>query len=182
AVTLILVVPMILMAAAFVHQGLEMAHSLQQQLGNGHFDWANDAWTSLQSRFSADSTVDLSTVLKNHAEEFAKFLASKLGIVLQNIARFLFDLAVMILALFYLFRDGEDVMKRIRNVLPFEEEHRERIISEAHELIFASVFSTLATSAVHGLVGGIMFWILGISAPLFWGVMMALLSMVPVIG
>ncbi len=182
AVTLILVVPMILFSGAFVRQGLQMARTMQQDLANGHFEWANQMWISLQARFAAESSSDLNTVVRDHAEEFARYLATELGVVLQHIARFAFDLVVMILAMFYLFRDGAEVMGRIRRVLPFEEEHRERMIAEAHELIFASVLSSLATAAVHGVVGGVMFAILGISAPLFWGVMMALCSILPVVG
>ena len=182
AVTLILVVPMILVSGAFVRQGLEMAHTMQQDLANGRYQWANNAWTSLQNRFASESSADLNSIVREHAEEFARYLASELGVVLQHVARFFFDLAVMVLAMFYLFRDGDSVMDRLRRILPFEPEHRERMISEAQELIFASVMSSLATAAVHGVVGGVMFWIVGISAPLFWGVMMALCSILPVIG
>jgi predicted PurR-regulated permease PerM len=182
AVTFILVMPMILVSGAFVRQGLEIAHALQQDLANGRFDWANQMWTSLQNRFDAEYSSDLNSIIRDHAEEFARYLAAELGVVLQHVVRFGFDLVVMILAMFYLFRDGEDVMRRIRNVLPFEAEHRERMISEAHDLIFASVLSSLITAAMHGIVGGVMFAILGIQAPLFWGVMMALFSILPVVG
>jgi predicted PurR-regulated permease PerM len=182
AVTLMLVVPMILVSGAFVRQGLQIAHSSQQDLANGRFEWANKAWVSLQERFSEESSTDLNSIARDHAEEFARYLASELGVVLQHIARFAFDLVVMILAMFYLFRDGDEVLARIRRVLPFEAEHRERMIIEAQELIFATVLSSLATAAVHGVTGGVMFAIVGIRAPLFWGVMMALCSILPVVG
>ncbi|MFZ0035850.1 MAG: AI-2E family transporter [Candidatus Acidiferrales bacterium] len=181
-VTLMLVVPMILVSGAFVRQGLEMAHTIQRALANGQFDWANKTWQTLQDRFAAESSSDLNTVVRDHAEEFARYLATELGVVLQHVVRFAFDLVVMILAMFYLFRDGADVMVRIRNVLPFETEHRERMIAEAHDLIFASVLSSLATAAMHALVGGVIFAAVGIHAPLFWGVMMGLCSILPVVG
>jgi predicted PurR-regulated permease PerM len=44
------------------------------------------------------------------------------------------------------------------------------------------LLGTLAVSAAQGLLGGLMFWWLGLSAPLLWGVMMALLAVVPVLG
>ena len=73
-------------------------------------------------------------------------------------------------------------MDRIRRTLPFEDEHRARVIGDAQELIFASVLSSLATAALHGVIGGLMFAIVGIHAALFWGVMMAFFSMLPVVG
>ncbi len=182
AVTLIIVVPLILVGAAFVRQAIEMAGSLQQQLAEGHFAWANKAWESLQAKIPGESVGDLNVLLHQWAEKTAAFLAGEIGVVLRHVARFFFALVVMILAMFYLFRDGDDVMDRIRRTLPFEDEHRDRVIADANELIFASVLSSLATAAVHGFVGGSMFAIVGIHAALFWGVMMAFFSMLPVVG
>ena len=182
AVTLIIVVPLILVGAAFVRQAIEMAGSVQQQLAAGHFAWANKAWESIQSRIPGESAEDLNDLLHRYAEIAAGYLAGEIGVVLKHIARFLFALVVMVLAMFYLFRDGDDIMDRVRRTLPFEEEHRTRVINDAHELIFASVLSSLATAAVHGFVGGAMFAIVGIHAALFWGVMMAFFSMLPVVG
>src|SRR6202011_3528665 len=95
---------------------------------------------------------------------------------------FLFDLAVLLLAMFYLFRDGESVLAMVRDSLPFEKEPRDRILHEARDLIYASVTSSLVAAAVHGLVGGIAFAVVGIGAAVFWGVMMAFCSLLPVVG
>jgi predicted PurR-regulated permease PerM len=86
------------------------------------------------------------------------------------------------LAMFYLFRDGDSILKRLRELLPFEDQHRERMMREAQDLIFASVISTLVAAAVHAVIGGIAFAITGIHAPVFWGVMMGFFSLVPVVG
>jgi predicted PurR-regulated permease PerM len=102
--------------------------------------------------------------------------------VLRNIARFLFDLAVLLLAMFYLFRDGESVLVMLRNSLPFEKEPRDRILQEARDLIYASVNSSLVAAAVNGLVGGIAFAVVGIGAAVFWGVVMAFCSLLPLMG
>ena len=44
------------------------------------------------------------------------------------------------------------------------------------------IYGTLAVSSLQGFLGGVMFWWLGISAPVFWGVVMAFLGVVPVLG
>jgi predicted PurR-regulated permease PerM len=97
-------------------------------------------------------------------------------------AVFLFHMGVAILAMFYLFRDGDSIMLRLREVLPFEEEHRERMLREGRDLIVASVMSSLAAAAAHGLLGGTAFAVTGIGSPIFWGVMMGFCSLVPVVG
>jgi predicted PurR-regulated permease PerM len=181
-VILILVIPLLLVGAAFVREAIELAARIQQNWNAGRFDWANRAWEWIQLRIPGESPEDLNVLVRQGAEKTAAFLAGELGVVLRNVARLLFALAVMILAMFYFFRDGDDIMDRLRRTLPFEEEHRDRVLTEARELIFASVLSSLATAVLHGFVGGMMFLIVGISAALFWGVMMAFFSMLPVVG
>ena len=50
------------------------------------------------------------------------------------------------------------------------------------DTILATVYGTLAVSAVQGLLGGLMFWWLGLPVPLLWGVVMALLAVLPALG
>jgi predicted PurR-regulated permease PerM len=88
----------------------------------------------------------------------------------------------MLFALFFLFRDGEELMESINGLLPFEMSSRERMFSGARDLIRASVTTSLVVAAVQGIICGAAFWIAGISAPIFWGVGMAFCSLLPVIG
>ena len=49
-------------------------------------------------------------------------------------------------------------------------------------MIYATVYGTLTVSAVQGCLGGLMFWWLGVPAPILWGVVMAVLSLFPMAG
>ena len=86
----------------------------------------------------------------------------------------------MIFAMFFLFRDARSIMRLVRRVLPFEEEQREQVISQAHDLIRASVVSAIVVASAQGAAGGLLFWAVGIGAPVFWGVTMAFLSLLPI--
>ena len=46
----------------------------------------------------------------------------------------------------------------------------------------ATLKGSLLVGLVQGALGGLMFWILGIRAPFFWGVIMAMLSLLPLVG
>jgi predicted PurR-regulated permease PerM len=131
---------------------------------------------------SGGSSANLSAIVQRYAEQAAGFLASKLGAVLRNLALFLFQLFVTLFALFYFFRDADSLMKGLRRLLPFETKQRERILTEARELINASVTASLMIAAVQGLLGGIAFAIVGLHTPVFWGVMIAFCSLLPVVG
>jgi predicted PurR-regulated permease PerM len=58
----------------------------------------------------------------------------------------------------------------------------DRLFGRVEDTVFATVYGTLAVSAVQGLLGGLMFWWLGLPAPLLWGLVMAILAVVPVLG
>jgi predicted PurR-regulated permease PerM len=181
-VTVILIVPTLLVMAAFVRQGVQAVQDLQSQIQSGHFDWVNRLWLQLEARFADNNVSSLSTIVGKYADQAAAFVATRLGTLLKNTAVFFFHLSVTVLAMFYLYRDGESIVERVREILPFEAAHRDRMMQEARDLIFASVVSSGLAAAAHGILGGIAFALTGISAPVFWGVMMGFFSLVPVVG
>ncbi|MGO9591121.1 MAG: AI-2E family transporter [Candidatus Acidiferrales bacterium] len=181
-VTLILIVPSVLVMIEFVRQGVEAAHSIQFSVATGHLAWLSGAWSRLQDRFPSIGAEDVTAAAHRYTAQAAEFGAARLGTILKNTALFFFHLAVTILAVFYLFRDGDAMVERLRQVLPFESGPGDRMLSDAKELIFASVTSSLASAVVHAVLGGFAFAVTGIEAPLFWGVMMGFCSFIPVVG
>jgi predicted PurR-regulated permease PerM len=181
-VTLILIVPSLLLMILFVREGIDATRDMQASMAAGEFGGFNRAWGWIAAHLAAQSTVDLPGLVRQGASRLGEYLASELGAVLRNIVLFLFELVVMLFALFYILRDGEAIMKRIRLFLPFEEAMREKMLAEARDLIFASVTTSLVIAAVQGVLCGGAFAIVGVSSALFWGVVMAFLSLLPVVG
>lgn len=181
-VTLLLIVPSIGVGIAFIHQGLQAATAVQHELNNGGLSRLDNSWASLSAHLPGQTPENLAQLLHRAIEATASFLASKIGVVLRNVAIFIFDLVVTMIAMFYFFRDSPEIMAWLRQVLPFDRESREEIVGKSRDLIFASVTMTLAAAVIHGLAGGLGFAIVGITAPIFWGVAIAFFSLVPVVG
>jgi predicted PurR-regulated permease PerM len=181
-VTMLLIIPTVLVMTAFIKQGVQAVAHVQMQIQTGHFNWVNSLWLKLQDKLPEGNQTDLLTLVTRYSDPAAAYGATRFGAILKNTASFLFHLSVMILAMFYLYRDGESIVARLRLVLPFEREHRDRMIGESRDLIFASVVSSAVAAAAHGILGGIAFALTGITAPVFWGVMMGFFSLVPVVG
>jgi len=181
-VTLILIVPALLLMTLFVREGIDATHDLQASMAAGEYGGFNRAWGWIAAHVAAQTDINLPGLVRQGASRLGGYLASELGAVLRNIALFLFELVVMLFALFYFLRDGAAIMKRIRLFLPFEEAVREKMLAEARDLIFASVTTSLVIAAVQGIICGGAFAIVGVGSPLFWGVVMAFLSLLPVVG
>jgi len=84
--------------------------------------------------------------------------------------------------LFFLLRDRYAALDALRSLSPLSESEMDHMLSRISDTIHATIYGTLAVSAVQGLLGGLMFWWLGLPAPLLWGVVMALLAVIPVLG
>ncbi|MFQ5664448.1 MAG: AI-2E family transporter, partial [Terriglobia bacterium] len=83
---------------------------------------------------------------------------------------------------FYLFRDGPALLARLRDALPLDEAYREGLFFIAQNTLYANVFSSFVVAAGQGIVGGLTFWLLGIGAPVLWGMAIGFLSLFPVLG
>ena len=109
-------------------------------------------------------------------------MAARVGGLLADIAVLLFQLFVTLIALFFFLRDADTIMRDVRGLLPFEELRRERMIRQTRDLVYASIAAGLVIAALQGLAGGLVFALLGLGAPVFWGVMMGLLALLPFVG
>jgi predicted PurR-regulated permease PerM len=182
-VTLILIVPVLLFAALFVREGIAAALNIQAAMAGGGYKWFARDWEWLASHIPAGGViVDLPGLVRQGASRAGEYMATEFGAVIRNIVVFLFELFVMLFALFYFLRDGDSIVRRFRLFLPFEETMTERMLAEARELIFASVTTSLVISAVQGTICGGAFAIVGLGSPVFWGVVMGFLSLLPVVG
>ena len=84
--------------------------------------------------------------------------------------------------LFYFLRDRSAILTSLRSLTPLSEADTSRLFVDVGDTVHATVYGTLAVAVVQGTLGGLMFWWLGLPAPLLWGIVMGLLAVVPVLG
>jgi len=100
----------------------------------------------------------------------------------QNTFGFLLQLGLMLYVLFFLLRDGPALVRRIRAAVPLREDLLQDLMRKFVTAIRATVKGNIAVALVQGALGGLIFWFLGVEAPVLWGTLMALLSLLPAIG
>ncbi|TIS89760.1 MAG: AI-2E family transporter [Mesorhizobium sp.] len=84
--------------------------------------------------------------------------------------------------LFYFLRDREHALREIESRSPLRDPETAYMLSRFAETIHATLFGIMFVAAVQGTLGGLMFWWLGLPTPVFWGLVMGLLAIVPVLG
>lgn len=100
----------------------------------------------------------------------------------QNALRITALSALALYVLFFFLRDGQRILEGVVRALPLDDEREWMLLAKFASVSRATIGGALVVSAVQGAMGGITFWILGISAPIFWGVIMTILSFLPAVG
>ncbi|GAC1702189.1 MAG: AI-2E family transporter [Candidatus Acidiferrum sp.] len=183
AVTFLLIVPALIVLFYTARQALDATSGLQAALLNADHSGAQHLVSWVRNQIPAPwRSADFSQPLRQGAERVASFLAGRLGGLLKDLVSFFVDLFILVFALFFMFRDGDAVLRGVRHLMPFDEAIQDDMLLESKELIFASVAVALVIAGIQGFLGGMAFTIVGISSPVFWGVVIAFFSLVPVVG
>lgn len=183
AVTILLIAPAILVTTFFVREAVSISRGVQHSLVEQHAPIIAKSWSWIAQHVpGVDPNANIFETLEQGIEKEAGFLAERIGTILKNIAAFIFDLFVMIFAMFYFFRDAGKILAAVRSILPFDAQHRDAMIIQVQELISASVITSLVIAAIQGALGGLGFTLVRLPAPVFWGVLMAFFSLIPVVG
>ncbi|MEN6535907.1 MAG: AI-2E family transporter [Bryobacteraceae bacterium] len=121
-------------------------------------------------------------LIGNFGQEILSVAAKQSAQIAGSVAMTLFELAVMLLAMFYLFRDGPALVRFLSDITPLSSERQKLIFGETTDMIRVTMSSAFVVAAAQGAAGGLVYWILGLPSPVFWGGIIAILSLLPVIG
>jgi predicted PurR-regulated permease PerM len=120
--------------------------------------------------------------LPDAANSVATWLTTAAGSFVKGSVAQAVSFCLTFYLLFFFLRDRRAGLAACRNFLRLSRVDPDGLITRIRDTIYATICGTLAVASVQGTLGGLMFWWLGLSAPLLWGVVMALLSIVPMIG
>lgn len=94
----------------------------------------------------------------------------------------LVNVVLVAFATFFLLRDGNTFVAWMTRLLPLEGDYPAKLMNRTREVVNASVYGVMAIALLQGALGGAMFAVLGIPSAVLWGVLMALLALIPVVG
>lgn len=178
-VAVVIVTPGVFLAQRLVRQAGRGVETLKAQTGEGQ--WPNALGSNPQMARVVgwvEPYLDVRGAAERAANSAGTYLSSIVGGSLWALAQLL----ITFFALFYLFRDQRIILRTVRALVPLSQSETDRLFSRVSDTIYATFYGTFAVSLVQGVLGGLMFWLLGLPAPLLWGIVMFLLSLIPVLG
>ena len=156
---------------------LSVSRYFQQALG------ALPAWIiDVLHRFGLADLGSVQNKMSTGLMQGSKFLATKAVEIGQNTFDMAVNVCIVLYLLFFLLRDGDELARRIRTAVPLHPDQRRELFEMFTTVTRATVKGNVVTAIVQGALGGLIFWILDVHAPVLWGVVMAFLSLLPAVG
>ena len=85
-------------------------------------------------------------------------------------------------AFFFFLRDQEIGLAAIRRMLPLEDSETDLLFTRVSSAVRSAIYGRLFIGLLQGFLGGVIFALVGLPAPVLWGAVMSILSTLPVLG
>lgn len=178
-VAAVLVVPTIFVVQKLSQQALDAAGTIQHGIESGEWRAAIDAQPKLRTLVDlVEKQVDLGGI----ATSLAASLSRNAGKLAKATLVQLVGFGLTLYVLFFFLRDRRKALDALCKLSPLTRREMHRLYARVRITVHATVLGTVAVALIQGALGGLMFWWLGLPAPLLWGVVMGLISIVPVLG
>lgn len=175
-VLLLIIIPSIYLGASLVLQATGAYQAVQEQ-GISIFDESSIA-DYLQERYGIDVHDELVDLFRDGRETIKDALPA----IITSTGAFLLGLFLMFFVMYYALKDGAGWWRRATDAIPIRGSHRESLREKLKVETRALVYGQLATTILVGVIGGIAFWYAGIPNAIFWGFLMVIMGLVPVLG
>ena len=187
-ILVIVILPLTLVTGLLVQEG----GSLYTRVKSGELNFvqylqqimaALPTWvTVLLDRFGLGDFASVQGRLSASIAKSAQFVGTYALSVGQNAFDFIVNFFIMLYLLFFLLRDGSELSNRAQAAVPLDEALQRNLSGKFIQVVRATVKGNIVIALVQGALGGLIFWILGVQAPVLWAVVMAFLSLLPAVG
>ncbi|MGB0653732.1 MAG: AI-2E family transporter [Thermoplasmatota archaeon] len=120
----------------------------------------------------------LDTVIPSISGYISTFVTRLIGVL----AEALVGMFVLLYVLYYTYLDGERFVLYLRDLLPLQDAHRDLIFHEITIVTQAVMYGSVLVAFLQAVLGALGFMLFGVPNVIFWGFVMFILALLPVIG
>ena len=176
-VILVIVIPLTGISSLLIRESID----LYDQFGGGQIstniqkalEWVKQS--SLADKIHLDEGVWVDRI-SELASSFTTYILQGVKNFTENSVIFLFEFVIMVYTLFYFIRDGAKFLRKIMYLCPLGDNHEVTFYTKFTSTARATLKGTLVIGIVQGLIGGLLFYFVGIKGALIWGLVMMAMS------
>jgi predicted PurR-regulated permease PerM len=162
---LIVLIPLFSLMGIIAAQALEFSSQVTQGMQAGDlWSWFNAKVEALKLYLThlnlplPPGDINLAQIVQTAVSKSSAFIYTNAIGLIKGFTVFFFDLLLTLFITFFMFLQGDDFIKAIKGLSPMD------------------------PACAQGALGGVGFWIFGISQPAFWGTVMVPAAVIPVVG
>ncbi len=126
--------------------------------------------------------IERSNAPNDEVNRIATTVSSQLSSFVSGSLWALTELLITLYILFYFIRDHREGVNWLRSLVPLSDRETDEVFARVEDTVFATIYGSVVVALVQGVVGGLLFWAVGLPAPLLWGALVAVLALIPILG
>jgi len=186
---LVILIPLFSLMSIIATQALEFSSQVTKGMQNG------DLWHWVSAKVDAlklylthlnlpvpPGDINLAQIVQTAVTKSSAFIYTNAIGLIKGFTVFFFDLLLTLFIAFFMFLQGDDFIRAIKQLSPLDPVHNDEILRETETTIKATLWGTVIVAVAQGTLGGVGFLIFGLPQPAFWGTVMIPASVIPVVG
>lgn len=181
-IVLFILVPCILLSMKLLAQATGLygylSHQWSSSGGVGRF-------SASLSRLAGNAGISeerLKGEIATRAQQLASWAVGALGVAARGVPRQIMTAVLIFFLLFFLLRDRDKFRAVVADLLPLPPGRFEELAAIIHKSIVNNVYGMFTIGVIQGILTALGYWITGLRAPLLWGVVAMIFSLVPMVG
>ncbi|MEO7777019.1 MAG: AI-2E family transporter [Fibrobacteria bacterium] len=183
ALLLVLVLPIIAISAIAYEEAVGIFKNINMDSLRSHLETVVQ---SAQHRFPAlmqrVNTQNVPGMVANGLQSSFQFILKHSADISLSLANNLLNFFLMLLIMFYFYVDGKRIRERLIRWSPLKDEYERILIEKFVSVSKGTLKGILIIGIMQGIIGGVMFWAVGMHSPIFLGTLMVFASLIPAVG
>ncbi|MEA2031052.1 MAG: AI-2E family transporter [candidate division Zixibacteria bacterium] len=188
-ILLLIIGPITYLFIALVNEAASAVAKVNVMYRAGEFDsllsfdlpWLTAVKEKLSQYYDL-SQVNINELIKDSIDRISGIILNQTSWLIANGTKTIFYFVLMVFSMYYFFKDGRVVINKLKRLVPLTPEQVDVTFKQLSDVIHATMYGGVIVALIQGFLGGVFFAILGIQSAIFWGAIMALLSIIPFLG
>jgi predicted PurR-regulated permease PerM len=189
-VVILIVFPSVYILSMLAHEAINAYAFFENGLKTGRFQsilelkdhpFLQGLWSQL-NQYVDLSEIDFNSLLLENVRRVSAFAINQTSKIIRGFSFIIINFCLVTISLYYVFKDGDQLLGKIREAIPLVPQDKDLLFARLEEMVYATMYGGILVALLQGFLGGLAFWFLGLSSPVFWGTVMAFLSFLPIVG
>lgn len=177
------ILPIVLLSVAVTNETIQIIDELEKkEISFREIFGGLQLWISPYLVKLGITIENIESTVSNAALEGSGEFGKRIIGFTSNIFNSVLQIAIMLYVLFFFLRDGKEIRKLVVKNFPLMDSIEHRLFNRFANATKATVKGSLLIAVLQGVLGGILFLILGVKGAVLWGALMILASLLPVGG